>query len=1364
MTREFDERGASAAPAGAGDRRLVRRCAAVLATAVLAGAAFVAGAVAPASPAAAVSAPQTGVVVSDDPANTTPHVLDGYVRAFAEVGNIVVVGGNFTQARTAASPTVVPRSYIFAFDRTTGAITPFNPTLNGEVYQILSAGDGQTVWVAGGFSSVNGQTVRSLVKLNLSTGQRVASFNPPAFGGRIQDMALRNGRLYLTGRFPTVAGQPQTLLAAVNSVTGANVPSVKLTFADPRNGGSLNIYASDVTPDGNTLIAVGNFQTVAGQTRIQIAKIDLSTGGAVLANWNTNRFGNDCNSVFDTYMRDVEFSPDGSYFVAVSTGSYSSTFLCDVAARFDTSSSSLAADPVWTNYSGGDTLTAVAVTDAAVYVGGHQRWMNNPYAADNVGAGAVEREGLAAVDPRSGALLPWNPTRTRGIGVYGFAATETGLWIGSDTDRIGAFEYHGRMALMPLATGAPRVQDFTGSLPAQTVTIASTGLSYTRRQFTGSSVTSSASVTANWAGLRGAFMLNGKLYTAWSDQTFRVQSYDGTTFGPQTTLPLALISGNGNSNSTFATQDLATLTSMFYDPVTGRIYFTKANDAVLYYRSFSQESNIVGADRQDGIGAAGGIDWRTVRGAFLVDNLLFVADPVGQLTRWTWDPKGGPADTSGLSPAAYSGRPVGAGMLVSGPTIDGQDWSGLDTFVYADAGGAANQPPVAVASHQCTNNSCQFDGSTSSDADGTIASYVWNFGDGTTPGAGPTAAHVYAAAGTYTATLTVVDDDGALDSTTFDVVVTIANQPPVATFTSGCTGLSCSFDGSASGDPDGSVVGYAWTFGDGGSATGASVTHAYGAAGTYTVSLTVTDDRGGTNATTRSVTVVDPNAAPTVSFVGAAGVSPNSATPTVVVPGAVVAGDTMVLIATSASTAITVTPPTGWTQVHTATQSTGGVQTWMYTKTATASDAGRNVVLAQSTVAKTALQLLAYRGANGIESFVQAFDTVSRAERTTPAINVATPGSMVVSYWADKSSSTTTWALPAEVTLRNRAAGTSAGRIVAAVGDTGPLAAGPGGAYTAVADSANTRGVVYSVVVGADVSTPNVPPTASFTTSCTNLTCAVDGSGSSDSDNAITDYSWNFGDGATGSGVTTSHSYGAPGTYTVTLTVTDAAGGQGSTTRQVTASNPPATVVSHRGSAGIATSGGNPRVTTPAVVAGDVLVMIVTVNGSTASVSTPAGWTLLGGTNNTTAGVQTWAWTKVATATDAGTSVGPNLSSTSKTTLQLVAYSGASGVSASAHNISTTTSATRTTPTVAVAANGSALISYWADKSSATTTWATPPGVTLRQLSVGSASGRIVSAIGDTGSVAAGTAGGVTATADSSSARGIVWSIVVAPS
>jgi len=93
----------------------------------------------------------------------------------------------------------------------------------------------------------------------------------------------------------------------------------------------------------------------------------------------------------------------------------------------------------------------VAVTGAAVYVGGHQRYLDNPYGSDTKGAGpgAVSRVGIGAISPVTGKALPWNPTRSRGVGVRAFVATPNGLLVGSDTDQLGK-EYHGRIGMFPL--------------------------------------------------------------------------------------------------------------------------------------------------------------------------------------------------------------------------------------------------------------------------------------------------------------------------------------------------------------------------------------------------------------------------------------------------------------------------------------------------------------------------------------------------------------------------------------------------------------------------------------------------------------------------------------------------------------------------------------------------------------------------------------------------------------------------------------------------------------------------------------------------------------------------------------------------
>ena len=189
---------------------------------------------------------------------------------------------------------------------------------------------------------------------------------------------------------------------------------------------------------------------------------------------------------------------------------------------------------------------------------------------------------------------------------------------------------------------------------------------------------------------------------------------------------------------------------------------------------------------------------------------------------------------------------------------------------YASGSGVvANVKPTAAFTSASTGLSVDFDGSGSSDSDGSVASYAWDFGDGgSSTLAKPT--HAFAAGGSYQVTLTVTDDKGATDAVTKSVSVAAANVKPTAAFTSAATGLSVDFDGSGSSDSDGSVASYAWDFGDGGSSTLAKPTHAFAAGGSYQVTLTVTDDKGATDAVTKSVSVAAANVKPTAAFTSAA--------------------------------------------------------------------------------------------------------------------------------------------------------------------------------------------------------------------------------------------------------------------------------------------------------------------------------------------------------------------------------------------------------------------------------------------------------------------------------------------------------------
>ena len=123
--------------------------------------------------------------------------------------------------------------------------------------------------------------------------------------------------------------------------------------------------------------------------------------------------------------------------------------MCDAAARFETANVSANAAPTWINWTGGDSLFSVAITGPAVYVGGHQRWLDNPQGFDSAGPGAVSRPGIGAINPVTGRALAWNPTKSRNHGTMVLYATPQGLWVGSDGEEFG-HEDHAGIGFAPL--------------------------------------------------------------------------------------------------------------------------------------------------------------------------------------------------------------------------------------------------------------------------------------------------------------------------------------------------------------------------------------------------------------------------------------------------------------------------------------------------------------------------------------------------------------------------------------------------------------------------------------------------------------------------------------------------------------------------------------------------------------------------------------------------------------------------------------------------------------------------------------------------------------------------------------------------
>ncbi len=233
-------------------------------------------------------------------------------------------------------------------------------------------------------------------------------------------------------------------------------------------------------------------------------------------------------------------------------------------------------------------------------------------------------------------------------------------------------------------------------------------------------------------------------------------------------------------------------------------------------------------------------------------NATASTDVDGTIVSYGWDFGNGTLGTGVTATGTYA-APGTYTVTLTVTDDDGATGTATRQVIVPDV--PPNQAPTAAFTATTSPLAVAVNGSASADADGTVASYAWDFGDGKV-GTGATATNTYAAAGTYTVTLTVTDDDGATGTTSQQVVVPgiPVNGTPTAAFTATPSPLAVAVNGSASTD-DGTIVSYAWDFGDGGTGSGVTANRTYAAPGTYTIVLTVTDDQGATGSSSQSVVV-----------------------------------------------------------------------------------------------------------------------------------------------------------------------------------------------------------------------------------------------------------------------------------------------------------------------------------------------------------------------------------------------------------------------------------------------------------------------------------------------------------------------------
>ncbi|WP_189114638.1 hypothetical protein [Pilimelia terevasa] len=650
----------------------------------------VAGCPGPADAAAAVSAetraanPDTGMLATV-PSARTPDVRDGAVDAIVDLGDTVVVGGDFTQARDPGGGTAAARRHLLAFAKATGRVDPaFAPVVNGEVRAVAAGPIPGTVFVAGRFATVNGVRQPRLALLRVRDGGLVAGFRPPVLNGAVKDLRLVGDRLLVGGSFTRAGVARRVGLASLDARTGRLDDYLTAALSGNHNYAGTGARAPvgvenlAVSPDRRHLVVIGNFRRVDGVTHRQIVRFDLGARTARVRDWRTDAFAPACNAhAFDHWVRDVAFAPDGGYFVVVTTGAHFPGTLCDSVTRWETGRRGPGQQPTWANHSGGDTFLSVAVGRSSVFVGGHFRWLNNPLGADVAEPGAVGRASIAALDPASGLPQRWNPGRNpRGYGVDEMHLTRDGLWLGSDTRYLGNKEHQReRIAFLPFGPAAVHSRA-VAALPGRVYQF---GAAHRVREYDGDRQVGPpaelAGVTADWRRARGAFWVGGTLFYG-EGGTLRRRAFSGRALGePAVVDPYhdpkwdTVLTGSkpdlGQTYAGVATSfhaQLPQVSGMFY--ADGRLYYALTGRPGLYWRWFDPDSGTVGAVPETVPGVTG---LAATTGIFVAGGHFYAAYvTTGSLLRRAW--------TAGVGP-------TGPATAVSGPKLDGTDWRSPLTFV-----------------------------------------------------------------------------------------------------------------------------------------------------------------------------------------------------------------------------------------------------------------------------------------------------------------------------------------------------------------------------------------------------------------------------------------------------------------------------------------------------------------------------------------------------------------------------------------------------------------------------------------------------------------------------------------------------------
>ncbi|MEV4416634.1 PKD domain-containing protein [Catellatospora sp. NPDC049609] len=401
----------------------------------------------------------------DIPRTNTPRITTGEITDLAYIGNRVFVAGTFTSIRnnTSTNTTTVNQAYLAAFNIDTGLIdTTFRPTFaGGAVTEVEASPDGTKLFVAGRFNTVNGVTKRKVASLNLTTGAPIAGFTANA-NSAATSIEATNTTVYIGGQFTTINNVARVGLAAVNASTGAVVTG----FVNNLSGGigvdgALTVQALVLTHDDSKLLVVHTGRQIAGQDRYGVGLINTTNNQ--LLPWRSRLWDDNLQFVGGIqriYAGDI--APNDQYFVVTSGSGGDRPPINDTAIAFPIAGNDHV-QPLWISRAF-DSIYSVAISENAVYIGGHFSWIESQSAPDpwpglddvgygtgqglggyGLGDAVVRRDHIGALDPANGKSLEWNPGSNSFEGNKAMLATPRGLITGGDATTQGGYNV-GRVA------------------------------------------------------------------------------------------------------------------------------------------------------------------------------------------------------------------------------------------------------------------------------------------------------------------------------------------------------------------------------------------------------------------------------------------------------------------------------------------------------------------------------------------------------------------------------------------------------------------------------------------------------------------------------------------------------------------------------------------------------------------------------------------------------------------------------------------------------------------------------------------------------------------------------------------------------